>query len=163
MAPHSSTLAWKIPGTEEPGGLQSRVSRRVGHDWETSLSLFPFMHWRRKQQPTPVFLPGESQGQGSLVGCHLWGCIESGHDWSDLAAAAAGNYGIVAVKWGQEEDERSEKLVGSDSQWDWSILKMEFWRKQGGKRELWLEKRPFWIENLDRLHDMLLGWVAGLG
>ena len=32
------------------------------------------MHWRRKWQPTPVFLPGESQGPGSLVGCHLWGC-----------------------------------------------------------------------------------------
>ena len=43
----------------------------------TSLSLFTFMHWRRKWQPTPVFLPGESQGQGSLVGCCLWGCTES--------------------------------------------------------------------------------------
>ena len=43
----------------------------------TSLSLFTFLHWRRKWQPTPVFLPGESQGQGSLVGCHLWGHTES--------------------------------------------------------------------------------------
>ena len=42
-----------------------------------SLSLFTFMHWRRKWQPTPVFLPGESQGQRSLVGCHLWGHTES--------------------------------------------------------------------------------------
>ena len=66
MAPHSSTLAWKIPWTEEPGGLQSMRSRRVGHDWATSLSLFTFMHWRRKWQPTPGFLPGESQGWGSL-------------------------------------------------------------------------------------------------
>ena len=41
---------------------------KVGHDWATSLSLFTFMHWRRKWQPTPVFLPGESQGRGSLVG-----------------------------------------------------------------------------------------------
>ena len=48
------------------------VLLRVGHDWATSLSLFTFMHWRRKWQPTPVFLPGESQGQGSLVGCCLW-------------------------------------------------------------------------------------------
>ena len=48
MAPHSSTLAWKIPWTEEPGGLQSMWSLRVGHDWATSLSLFTFMHWRRK-------------------------------------------------------------------------------------------------------------------
>ena len=77
MAPHSSTLAWKIPWMEEPGRLQSVGSLRVGHDWVTSLSLFTFMHWRRKWQPTPVFLPGESQGRGSLVGCHLWGRIES--------------------------------------------------------------------------------------
>ena len=76
MAPHSSTLAWKIPWTEEPGGLQSMGSLRVGHDWATSLSLFTFMHWRRKWQPTPVFLPGESQGRWSLVGCRLWYCTE---------------------------------------------------------------------------------------
>ena len=48
MAPHSSTLAWKIPWTEEPGGLQSMGLPRVGRDWVTSLSLFTFMHWRRK-------------------------------------------------------------------------------------------------------------------
>ena len=77
MAPHSSTLAWKIPRMEEPGGLQSMGSLRVGHDWGTSLSLFTFTHWRRKWQPTPVFLPGESQGRGSLVGCLLWGHTES--------------------------------------------------------------------------------------
>ena len=63
MATHSSTLAWKIPWTEGPGRLQSMGSLGVGHDWATSLSLFTFMHWRRKWQPTPVFLPGESQGR----------------------------------------------------------------------------------------------------
>ena len=77
MAPHSSTLAWKIPGMEEPGRLQSMGSLRVRHNWATSLSLFTFMHWRRKLHPTPVFLPGESQGRGSLVGYNLWGCTES--------------------------------------------------------------------------------------
>ena len=77
MTPHSSTLAWKIPGMEEPGRLQSIGSLRVGHDWVTSLSLFTFMHLRRKWQPTPVFLPGESQGRGSMVGCRLWGRTES--------------------------------------------------------------------------------------
>ena len=76
MAPHSSTLAWKIPWMEEPGGLQFMRSQRVRCDSATSLSLFTFMHWRRKWQPTPVFLPGESQGWGSLVGCHLWGHTE---------------------------------------------------------------------------------------
>ena len=66
---HSSTLAWKIPWMEEPGRLQSMGSRRVRHDWETSLSLFTFMDWRRKWQPTPVLLR-------SLVGCRLWGRTE---------------------------------------------------------------------------------------
>ena len=73
----SSTLAWKIPWMEEPGRLQSMGLLRVGHDWATSITLFTFIHWRRKWQPTPVFLPGESQGQGSLVGCRLWGRIDS--------------------------------------------------------------------------------------
>ena len=72
MAPHSSTLAWKIPWMVEPGGLQSMGSLRGRHDWATSLSPFTFLHWRRTWQPTPVFLPGESQGWGSLVGCRLW-------------------------------------------------------------------------------------------
>ena len=71
------TSLGKIPWTEEPGRLQSMASRTVGHDWVTSLSFFTFMHWRRKWQPTPVFLPGESQGWGSLLGCHLWGRTES--------------------------------------------------------------------------------------
>ena len=77
LAPHSSTLAWKIPWREEPGRLQSMGLLKVGHDWATSLSLFTFIHWRRKWQPTPVFLPGDFQGQGSLVGCRLWGRTES--------------------------------------------------------------------------------------
>ena len=64
---------------------QSMGSRRVGRDWATSLSLFTFMHWRRKWQPTPVFLPGEFQGRGlPMMGSH-----RVRHDWSDLAAAAA--------------------------------------------------------------------------
>ena len=86
MAPNSSTHAWKIPWMEEPGRLQSMGLRRVGHDWAISLSLFIFMHWRRKWQPTPVFLPGESQGwePGGLLSM---GSHRVGHDWSDLAVA----------------------------------------------------------------------------
>ena len=67
----------EMPWTVEPGGLQSIGSLRVRNDWATSLSLFTFMHWRRKWQPTPVFLPGESQGWRGLVGCCLWGHTES--------------------------------------------------------------------------------------
>ena len=88
VAPHSSTLAWKIPWTEEPGGLQSMGSLRVGHNWATSLSLFTFTHWRRKWHPTPVFLPGESQGQGAWWAA-IYGFHRVGHDLSNLAVAAA--------------------------------------------------------------------------
>ena len=76
MKHYRSNLAWKIPWTEEPGRLQSMGSLRVRYDWATSLSLFTFMHGRRKWQPTLVFLPGESQGRGSLMGCRLWGHTE---------------------------------------------------------------------------------------
>ena len=65
------------PWTKEPGGLPSVGSLQVGHDWATSLSLFTFLHWGRKWHPTPVFLPGESQGRRSLVGCSPWGRTES--------------------------------------------------------------------------------------
>ena len=77
MAPHSSTLAWRIPWMGEPGRLQSMGSLRVGGNWATSLSLSTFTQWRRKWPPTPVFLPGESQWWQSLVGCRLWGLTES--------------------------------------------------------------------------------------
>ena len=72
MATHSSTLARKVPWMEEPGRLQSMGSLEVRHDF-----TFTFIHWRRKWQPTPVFLPGESQGWESLVGCRLCGRTES--------------------------------------------------------------------------------------
>ena len=67
-----------IPWMEEPGGLQSMGSLRVRHDRATSLSLFTF-HFHaleRQWHTTPVLLPGEFQGRGSLVGCHLWGRTE---------------------------------------------------------------------------------------
>ena len=111
MAPHSSTLAWKIPWMEEPGRLQSMGSLRVGRDWETSLSLFTFMHWRKKWQPTPVFLPGESQGWGSLVGCRPWGHTESDMTEANLAAAAARRRRLVGCSpWGHEELDTTEWL-----------------------------------------------------
>ena len=75
MAPHSSTLAWKNP---MDGGAWKAAVHRVT-EGKTRLSDFTFtlMHWRRKWQLTPVFLLGESQGRGSLMGCRLWGGIES--------------------------------------------------------------------------------------
>ena len=90
MATHSSILAWKIPWTEEPGRLQFMGSRRVGHNWVTSLSFFQDttgsipgsgrFPWSRKREPTPVFLPGKFHEQRSLTGHSLWG-RRVGHDW----------------------------------------------------------------------------------
>ena len=74
MAPHSSTLAWEIPWTEEPGGLQSVASLRVRPSDFTF--TFHFHALEKEMQSTPVFLPGESQGRRS-VGCRLWGRTES--------------------------------------------------------------------------------------
>ena len=102
MAPHSSTVAWKIPWTEETGRLQSMGSRRVGHGWATSLSLFTFMHWRSKWQTTPVFLPGESQG---------WELHRVGHDWSDLAAVASPWTNPVCQRQGRRIPLNLKKLV----------------------------------------------------
>ena len=105
LATHSSILAWKIPWTEEPGRLQSMGSQRVGHDWATSLTFGkasllaqiiknpsqwrrhgfdPWLgkiSWRRKWQPTPVFLPKEFQGQRNLAGYGPWGS-KVGHNWA---------------------------------------------------------------------------------
>ena len=73
MAPHSSILAWKIPGTEKPSGLPSMGSHRVGHDW-SDFAAAAVLKWRRRQRhPTPVLLPGKSHGRRSLVGCSPWG------------------------------------------------------------------------------------------
>ena len=96
MATHSSTLAWKIPWMEEPGRLQSMGSPRVGHDWATSLSLFTFMHWRRKWQLTPVFLPGESQGQGKPGGLLSMESHRVGHDWSNFSSISSSKKGLGA-------------------------------------------------------------------
>ena len=100
MAPHPSTLAWKIPWMEKSSGLQSMGSLRVRHDWATFLSLFTFMYWRRKWQPTPVFLPRESQGRGSLVGCHLWSRTES--DMTEQLSSSSRILASFSI-WGKPE------------------------------------------------------------
>ena len=94
MAPHSSTLAWKIPWTEEPDGLQSTGSLRVGQDSTTSLSLFTFMHWRWKWQPTPVFSPGESQGRGAWWAA-IYGVAQS---WTRLKQLSSSRSSSI-VSW----------------------------------------------------------------
>ena len=92
MAPHSSTLAWKIPWMEEPGRLQSMGSRRVRHNWATSLSLFTFhFHALEKKMAThSSVLAWRIPGMAQPGGLPSMGSHRVGHDWSDLAAAAAG-------------------------------------------------------------------------
>ena len=95
MAPHSSTLAWRIPWVEEPGRLQSMGSLRVGHNWVTSLSLF-HLHALEKEMATHSSviawrIPGTWEaGRLPSMGSH-----RVGHDWSNLAAAAAD----TSYKW----------------------------------------------------------------
>ena len=89
MAPHSSTLAWKIPWTEEPGRLQSMRSRRVGQDWATSLSLFTFhFHALEKEMATHFsILAWRIPRTGEPSGLLSMGLHRVGHEWSDLAAS----------------------------------------------------------------------------
>ena len=153
MAPHSSTLAWKIPQREEPGGLQSMGSLRVRHDWATSFSLFTFRHWRRKWQPTPVFSPGESQGRGSLVGCHLWGCTEldtterlhfhfslsgigegngSPHQYSRLENPREGEAWWAAI-YGVAQSRTRLKRLSNSSRYSWCLVYNESIIQTGGE------------------------------
>ena len=94
MAPHSSTLAWKIPWTEEPGGLQSMGSQRVGHNWATWLSLFTFhFHALEKEMAThSSVLAWRIPGKGEPGGLPSVGSHRVGYDWSDLAETFKRNH-----------------------------------------------------------------------
>ena len=97
MTPYSNTLAWKIQWTEEHGRLQPMGSLRVGHNWATSLSLFTFMHWRRKWQPTPVFLPGENPRDG-------------GARWAAVYEVAQSRTRLKRLSSSSERKERGRKI-----------------------------------------------------
>ena len=125
-------FAWKIPWMGEPGGLQSMGSRRVGHDWATSLSFFTFMHWTRKWQPTPVFLPGESQGEPG--GLPSMGSHQVGHDWSNLAAAAE----HTISPWTDTQNVRETKMCLLTAKWEGPLLRAL--RGVGVVKEGFLEK-----------------------
>ena len=101
-------------------------SLRVRHDWAISLSLFTFMRWRRKWQPTPVFLPGESQGRGSLVGCRLWG--RTGLDTTE-------------VTWQQQQQQQQGTGEGGE---DRGKKEKIFWVSVPRREtRLWNRKTPF--------------------
>ena len=92
MVTHSSTLAWKIPWMEEPGGLQSMGLWRIRHDWATSLSLFTFVHLEKEMATHSSVLAWRIPETAELGGLPSMGPHRVGHHWSDLAAAAATMY-----------------------------------------------------------------------
>ena len=153
MAPHSSALAWKIPWTEEPGRLQSIGSLRIRQDWATSLSLFTSMRWRRQWQPTPAFLPGESQGRGSLVlphqpgGCRLWG-RRVGHDWSDLAAAVPQI--IKALSSSKKNDSFALQVL---------IMYSQRITEEKKKNECWIPVSSYWVIFASTLSNLLYNYI----
>ena len=149
MAPHSSTLAWKIPWIEEPGRLQSMGSLRVGHDWATSLSLFTFTHWRRKWQPTPVFLPGESQGRGSLVGCRLWGRTEL-----DTTEATSQQQQQQHVYWSSLVAQIVKNMPVMQETWIWSLGQEDPLKKGMATHSSILAWRVSWTEEPGRLQSV---------
>ena len=104
MAPHSSTLAWKILWMEEPGRLQSMGSWRVRHNWETSLSFFTFMHWRRKWQPLQC------------------SCLENPRDGGAWWAAVYG----VAQSRTRLKRFSSSSSSSSSSVWEWISIPSVF-------------------------------------
>ena len=140
-------------------------SLRVGHDWATSLSLFTFLHWRRKWQPTPVFLPGESQGRGSLVGCRLLR-LRVGHDWSDAAAAAAAACKDSVLLHAKE----IETDLRKDGVCDLTFLSQFFWRviifprmgENSGTIYSWSVGLPlFLVEKMSHPYTSFRGWNSG--
>ena len=86
MARHSSTLAWKIPWMEEPCGLQSMRSHRVGHDWDFTFT-FHFQALEKEMATHSSALAWRIPGTGEPGGLLSMGSHRVGHDWSDLAAA----------------------------------------------------------------------------
>ena len=160
MAPHSSTLAWKIPWMEEPVGLQSMGSLRVRHDWVTSLSVFTFMHWRRKWQPTPVFLPGESQGRGSLVGCHLWDCTESDTTEATLQQQQALILQCFHPVIKMDSELSTREGTGYPLQYSCASLVAQLVKNPPAMRETWVQSLG-WEDPLEKVmttHSSILAW-----
>ena len=113
MAPHSSTLAWKIPWTEESG--QSMASLRVGYDWATSLSLFTFMYWRRKWQPTPVFCL-ENPRDGGAWWAAVYGVTQS-QTWLKWLSSSSSSIYEIKTQMLPEEP------IPYDNHWKRSLSK----------------------------------------
>ena len=129
MALHSSTLAWRIPWMEEPGRLQSMGSLRVGHNWATSLSLFTFMHWRRKCNPLQCSCLENPRDRGAWWAA-VYGVAQSRTQLKRLSSSSSSSNRIT-VLW---PPYAKSWLIGKDSDAgrDWGR------RRRGQQRMRWL-------------------------
>ena len=123
MAPHSSTLAWKIPWTGKPGRLQSMGSLGVGHDWATSLSLFIFMHWRRKWQPTPVFLLENPRGGGAWWAA-VYGVAQSRTRLKELSSSSIVNKSPKCSTWVQSQKWQNDLVHVQDKACNITVIQV---------------------------------------
>ena len=123
MAPHSSTLAWKIPWTEEPGGLQSMGRLRVRHDWATLLSLFTFMHWKRNGNPLQCSCL-ENPRDGGAWWTAVYGVAQS-RTWLKRCSSSSSSMLFTAVQdaW----NDFSSLWVFSFEVFDWLQLSFSHW------------------------------------
>ena len=153
MATHSSTLAWKIPWTEDPGGLQSMGSLRVGHDWATSLSLSCIGEGNGNPLQCSYL---ENPRDGEPGGLPSMGSHRVGHDWSNLAAAAAlaGGFFTTSTTW-EALGSISHTLIANRGRRHWL---------QSRNLELWWEmtSEPFRSVRYSRRMKPD-GWPAQLG
>ena len=125
MAPHSSTLAWKIPWMEEPGRLQSMGSLVVGHDWVTSLT-FQFHALEKEMATHSSVLAWKISGMEEPGGLPSMGSHRAGHNWSDLAAAAAA---AACKENGEKEAENLSQQGGLIEKADSVTYSFETWGK----------------------------------
>ena len=139
MAPHSSTLAWKIPWMEEPGRLQSMGSLRVGHDWATSLSLFTFHALEKEIATHSSVLAWRIPGIGEPVELPSVGSHRVGHDWSDLAAVAAAADSILKSRdiTLLTKIRTVKPIIFPIVMYSWTIKKAECWRIDAFKLWCW--------------------------
>ena len=151
MAPHSSTLAWKIPWTEEPGRLQSMGSLRIRHDWATSLSLFTFMHRRRKWQPLQYSCL-ENPRDGGAWWAAVYGIAQSWTWLKRLSSSSSQRHSEGSNKSCVHQDPRTPQRLRQNCVWASSVeVRVSSGLPQG--QGLWVQQtwgwhKPSWRRSL---------------
>ena len=152
MAPHSSTLAWKIPWMEEPGRLQSMGSLESDTTERLHFHFFIFMHWRRKWRPTPVFLPGNPRGRRALW-ADVYGVIQSRTRLKWLSSSSSSIMQLIYLKFKRltfQVDKDMEqlkfytRLVTNHLIWKARLTQQQKWMGMRSWRSLW-NLLPLWV------------------